>query len=81
MSFKEMATEREEEAQELDDTEIWMAIVSKFVLMEFDLTYRAEMLLQAVGGDKDIIKNALDNCVKNEFLSKIQAEEMLTAIS
>ncbi len=81
MSFKEMATEREEEAQQLDDIEIWTAIVSKFVLMEFDLTYRAEMLLQAVGGDKDIIRDALNNCVKNNVLSKIQAEEMLTAIS
>ena len=81
MSFKEMATNREEEAHHLDDDEIWMAIVSKFVLMEFDLNYRSEMLLQAVGGDKDIIINALDNCVKNEILSKTQAKEMLTAIS
>ena len=81
MSFKEMATNREEEAHHLDDDEIRMAIVSKFVLMEFDLNYRSEMLLQAVGGDKDIIINALDNCVKNEILSKTQAEEMITAIS
>ncbi|OLS26483.1 MAG: hypothetical protein HeimC2_15000 [Candidatus Heimdallarchaeota archaeon LC_2] len=81
MSFKEMATKRETEAQQLDDTEIWMAIVSKFVLMEFDLNYRSEMLLQAVGGDKDIIKTALDNCVENEILTQSQAEEMLIAIT
>ena len=81
MSFKEMASERENEAQQLADAEIWMAIVSKFVLMDFDLKYRSEMLLQAVGGDKDIIKTALDNCVEKEILSESQAEEMLTAIS
>ena len=58
MSFKEMASKREQEAETLEDSEIWMAIVSKFVLMEFDLDNRAEMLLQAVGGDKEIIKKA-----------------------
>lgn len=81
MSFKEMASERENEAQQLADAEIWMAIVSKFVLMDFDLNYRSEMLLQAVGGDKDIIKIALNSCVENEILSQSQAEEMLSAIS
>jgi len=81
MSFREMAAKREQEAAELNDAEIWIAIVSKFVTMEFDISNRAEMLMQAVGGDKEIIKNALASCVENELLSEDQAEEMLTAIS
>lgn len=81
MSFREMAAKREQEAGQLDDAEIWISIVSKFVTMDFDITNRAEMLLQAVGGDKEIIKNALVSCVENDLLSEDQAEEMLTAIS
>lgn len=81
MSFREMAAKREQEAEQLADAEIWIAIVSKFVTMDFDITNRAEMLLQAVGGDKKIIKNALVSCVENDLLSQDQAEEMLTAIS
>ncbi|MFV2016164.1 MAG: hypothetical protein ACC656_12090 [Candidatus Heimdallarchaeota archaeon] len=76
-----MATKREQEAEQLEDAEIWTAIVSKFVTMDFDIKNRAEMLLQAVGGDIEIIKNALVSCVKHELLSEDQAEEMLTAIS
>jgi tetrahydromethanopterin S-methyltransferase subunit H len=81
MSFKEMASKREKEAEVLEDSEIWMAIVSKFVLMEFDLNNRAEMLMQAVGGDKEIIRKALSECVKHELVTEDQADEMLTAIS
>ena len=81
MSFREMAAKREQEAEKLDETEIWISIVSKFVTMEFDISNRAEMLMQAVGGDKEIIRNALVACVKSELISNDQAEEMLIAIA
>ncbi|MHA2027874.1 MAG: hypothetical protein ACW99A_00165 [Candidatus Kariarchaeaceae archaeon] len=81
MTSEEMASKREEEAKLLEDSEIWMAIVSKFVLMEFDLSNRAEMLLQAVGGDKEIIQKALEECVKHDIVTEDQALEMLGAIT
>ena len=80
MSFREMAAEREQDAANLEDTEIWVAIVSKFVLMDFPIENRAEMLLQAVGGDKEIIINALIACVKSSLNTENAADEMLNQI-
>lgn len=80
MTFREMAAKREQEAASLEEDEIWVAIVSKFALMEFPIENRVEMLLQAVGGDKAIIKNALISCVKSSLISEEVAEEMLNHI-
>lgn len=80
MSFREMAAQREQEASQLQDDEIWASIVSKFVLLEFPVKNKAEMLLQACGNDQEIIEKALQSCVTSSIINQDQASEMIAAV-
>ncbi|MCH8907791.1 MAG: hypothetical protein IH840_11940 [Candidatus Heimdallarchaeota archaeon] len=76
LDFEGMASKREEEAGALDDNHIWMTIISKFVLMEFPITDKVTMMIDAVGGDQLVVINALEASVKNELISQDQANEI-----
>ena len=71
-----MAEIREKEAAELDDSEIWMAIISKFALLDMPIESKIEMMMQATG-EKEIVIKALKACVANNLIQQSQADEII----
>ena len=71
-----MADTREKEAAELDDSEIWMTIISKFALLDMPIEPKIEMMMQATG-DKEIVVKALEACVANHLIQQSQADEII----
>lgn len=80
MDFREMAETRENEASELGDGEIWMSIVSKFVLLDMPIDSKIEMMLLATGNEREIVEKALQASVKNNLIQESQANEILEKI-
>ena len=63
-----MAARREEEAANLEEIEIYISIVSKFIKLDMSLESKVEMMIQACG-EETILIDVLKECVSKEILT------------
>ncbi len=71
---------REQEVSSLSDFEIWKSVVMKFVLLELPLQQRIDMIMQAVGGNIDLIIAVLSASMENDALKKSEVKQVLDTI-
>jgi hypothetical protein len=72
--FRAMAAEREEEAAQLSDIEVYSTIVSNILAQDMPIDFCIDMLKEAID-DTNLIRDCIDHGVKNNTISSEKAEE------